>query len=118
MRCGTYINTTGFQGTPLKVPIPSAWKLVDGHWYWMWTRRNTKTPFSLMNQESIPIGAAGSPSVAAVVPTAEQMQALADQLKTLVRADKTLVNLSPGASDQITLTNTSAGWMSTWITWT
>ena len=57
-----------------------------------------------------PAGAAESPGVAAVLPTGEQMQALADQLKTLVKADKTLVNLSPGASDQITLTNTSAGW--------
>jgi hypothetical protein len=37
------------------------------------------------------------------------MQARADQLKTLVKADKTLVNLGPGASDQITLTNTSPG---------
>ena len=46
------------------------------------------------------------------------MQALADQLKALVKADKTLVNLRPGASDQITLTNTSAGWMSAWIAWT
>lgn len=71
-----------------------------------------------MNQESTkaPIGAAGSPSVAGVVPTAEQMQALADQLKTWVKADKPLVNLSPGASDQITLTNKTAGWMSPWIT--
>jgi hypothetical protein len=70
-----------------------------------------ETPFGLMNQESTkaPIGAAGSPGV--VLPTAEQMQALADQLKTLVKADKTLVYLSPGASDQITLTNTSAGLM-------
>lgn len=70
-----------------------------------------------MNQESTkaPIGAAGSPSVAEVVPTAEPMH---DHLKTLVKADKTLVNLSPGASDQITLTNTTAGWMSPWITWT
>lgn len=73
-----------------------------------------------MNQESTkaPIGAAGSPSVAEVVPTAEPMQALADHLKTLVKADKTRVNLSPGASDQITLANTTAGWMSPWITWT
>lgn len=73
-----------------------------------------------MNQESTkaPIGAAGSPSVADVVPTAEPMQALGDHLKTLVKTDKTLVNLNSGASDQITLTNTTAGWMSPWITWT
>jgi hypothetical protein len=37
-----------------------------------------------MNPESTkaPMGAAGSPGVAAVLPTAEQMQALADQRKT------------------------------------
>lgn len=34
MRRETYINSTRFQGTALKVPIPSAWKLVEGHWYW------------------------------------------------------------------------------------
>ena len=88
MRCGTYINSTGFQGTPLKVPIPSAWKLVEGHWYWYVDQK--KPLFSLMNQESTkaPIGAAGSPGVAAVLPTAEQTQAVADQLKTLAKADK------------------------------
>lgn len=113
VRCGMYINIVGFQGAPMKVPIPSTWKLVDGQWYWYVDQKVHESPFGLMNPgpPKPPSGAAGTPGVAALIPTPEQMQALADQLKTLVKADKTVVNLRPDASDQITLTNTSAGLM-------
>ena len=113
VRCGMYINIAGFQGTPLKMPIPSTWKLVDGQWYWYVDPKVHPSPFGLITSGPTKgaSGAAGTSGVAAVLPTAEQMQALAAQLKTLVKADKTVVNLRPGAFDQITLTNTSAGLM-------
>ena len=39
----------GFMGKPMKVPVPSTWKLVDGTWYWYVDPESLRmTPFGKM----------------------------------------------------------------------
>lgn len=110
VRCETYIMAPGFLGHPVKVPVPSTWKVVDGQWYWYVDQNQTlQTPFGKMTPGK---GAPPGGDVAPALPTQEQMQALAKQLATLVKADKESVILKAGQSETVTLTNTSTGSMS------
>src|SRR5262249_13083166 len=48
--CEMTILVVGFADKPVKVPIPSRWKLVDGHWYWYVDQEELKeTPFGVVN---------------------------------------------------------------------
>ena len=108
--CGTYIMAPGFLGHPLKVPIASTWKLVDGQWYWYVDQNQAlQTPFGKMTPGK---GAPPSGDAAPALPTQEQMQALAQQLANLVKADKESITLKTGQSEAVTLTNNSTGTMS------
>ena len=43
----------GFMGKPMKVPVPSTWKLVDGTWYWYVDPESLRmTPFGKLNPGS------------------------------------------------------------------
>lgn len=107
--CETYVMAPGFVGHPLKVPISSTWKLVDGQWYWYVDQnQGIPTPFGNMKPGK---GAPQSGNVAPALPTQEQIQALAKQLTTSVKADKSVVDLKAGESQAVTLTNTATGIM-------
>ena len=60
-----YIMLPGFMGKPMKIPIPSTWKLVDGTWYWYVDPESLRmTPFGKLGSGR----GAGSASAAKSIP--------------------------------------------------
>ncbi|PWU12292.1 MAG: hypothetical protein C5B51_00970 [Terriglobia bacterium] len=101
--CEQYVMLPGFTDKPLKVPIPSTWKLVDGKWYWYIDPEALRqTPFGKMT----PGPGGGSSPIK--IPTAGEMNFIFAQVK----ADKTAVSLKIGASDQVAIINGAQGTMS------
>src|SRR5215510_14145767 len=69
---------------PLKVPIPSRWKLVDGQWYWYVNHEELKrTPFGTVTPGQETAGQLPR------IPSAEEMTGILKQVK----ADRTKVEL-------------------------
>ncbi len=103
--CEMFIPVLGFTTTPMKVPIPSHWKLVDGVWYWyVDTSKLNETPFGTMKPGPNGGGAAGLPAP----PTPETAKQL---LAGAVRVDKSSVQFKPGvnATDHVTIENHMPG---------
>jgi hypothetical protein len=101
--CEQYVLMPGFADKPLKVPVPSLWKLVDGQWYWYVDPEALRqSPFGRMTP-----GAVGA-SNNIKIPTPEEMNFIFSQVK----ADKTGVTLKAGESDQVTISNGAQGQMS------
>ena len=104
-----YIMQPGFAGRPIKWPVRSTWKVVDGQWYWYVDQDAlATTPFGKRQPTAgnPPTPQSGS-SQSITIPTAEQMQFIF----ALMKADKQAVTLKPGESAQVTLTNTAPGLM-------
>ncbi len=102
--CEQYIMLPGFMGKPMKVPIPSTWKLVDGVWYWYVEPESLRvTPFGKMTPG--PAQESASPSIPAI-PTS-----VPDYIYKQVKADKASVALKVGESEQVTITNSAPGAM-------
>ena len=107
--CEMFVVMPGFTDKPLKVPIGSDWELIDGQWYWhVDSDALLKTPFGKMaaGPSGGATGGAGAGGGISI-PTAEQMQ----YIFTQVKADKQAVDLKPGESAQVTITNTATGLM-------
>ncbi|MGD0774140.1 MAG: hypothetical protein ABSC05_15090 [Candidatus Solibacter sp.] len=103
MVCEMYIMVPGFTDHPMKVPTPSAWKLIDGKWYW-WVDQDAlrDTPWGRMTPGPYPVkGGAAPPSIAAL-PTA-------DSLFKQIQLDKNSVRLKPGESAEVTISNGAPG---------
>ena len=101
--CEQFVAMPGFLDKPLQVPTPSSWKLVDGKWYWYVDKAELdKTAFG-----SFKSGAGGSPSA---LPTS--IPTTPDFAMNLVKADRQSMSLKPGQSEQVTITNGAAGFMS------
>jgi uncharacterized cupredoxin-like copper-binding protein len=101
--CEQYVPMPGFMDKPLQVPTPSTWKLVDGKWYWYVDKADLdKTAFGTFKA-----GAGAGPSgLPTSIPTT------ADFAMNMVKADRQSLNLKPGQSEQVTVTNGAAGYMS------
>jgi hypothetical protein len=104
-----YIMLPGFMGRPIKIPVPSTWKLVDGTWYWYVDPESLRmTPFGKLTPGSGPGSASKSiPEIPTTVP---------DFIYTQVKADKKSVALKAGESGQVTLTNSAPGVMNISLT--
>jgi hypothetical protein len=97
----------GFEGRPIKIPTPSTFKLVDGQWYWYVDQAELRnSPFGPLHGG--PDAPAGAAKQIVIPDAAEVLKKAAAQVK----ADKQAVNLKPGASDQVTITNSAPGVMS------
>jgi hypothetical protein len=104
--CEQYIMLPGFLGKPMKIPIPSTWKLVDGTWYWYVDPESLReTPFGKMNPGSAQ-GSASAPKSIPAIPTT-----VPDFIYKQVKADKASVTLKAGESEQVTITNNAPGAM-------
>lgn len=100
--CEQYFAAPGFTGKPVKVPIPSTWKVEHGKWYWYVDQdRLRQTPFGVMK--------AGPGPANGGLPTS--MPDSADFVLKLVKTDKEKVELKPGQSEDVTITNTAPGVM-------
>jgi len=102
----TYVMALGFGSKPVKVPITSLWKLVDGQWYWYITEDliNT-TPFGKLG--NAPAAKTGGAAPLPDISKAPDLQALINQ----VRPDKFDGQLqrAVASSDQITIVNHMPG---------
>ena len=107
--CEQNIMLPGFMGKPMKVPIPSTWKLVDDTWYWYVDPESMRmTPFGKMNPGATREPA--SPSIPAIPTT------VPDFIYQQVKADKASVTLNAGESEQVTITNSAPGAMNISLT--
>jgi hypothetical protein len=107
--CEQNIMLPGFMGKPMKVPIPSTWKLVDDTWYWYVDPDSLRmTPFGKMNPGATREPA--SPSIPAIPTT------VPDFIYQQVKADKASVALKAGESGQVTITNSAPGAMNISLT--
>ena len=97
------VQLPGFDGKPMIFPIPSFWKLENGEWCWYVDKDKTyDSPFGRMtpgpypDQTSKP---AGLPTIATSL----------QQFYSMVKADKSEIELAPGASTEVTISNASPG---------
>ncbi len=107
--CEQYIMLPGFMGKPIKIPIPSTWKLVDGTWYWYVDPESLRmTPFGKMNPGT---ARESAPKTIPAIPTT-----VPDYIYQQVKADKASVSLKVGESEQVTVTNSAPGTMNISVT--
>jgi len=107
--CEQYIMLPGFLGKPMKIPMPSTWKLVDGTWYWYVDPESLReTPFGKANPGS---GQGSTPKAIPAIPTT-----VPDFIYQQVKADKASVSLKVGESEQVTITNSAPGTMNISVT--
>jgi hypothetical protein len=99
----TFVPIAGFADKPIKMPIPSYWKVVDGQWYW-WVDPEiaAMTPFGKMK-----LPAPGATPPAQLPAKMVDLQSIMNQVK----ADKNMVNLNPklSSSEQVTIVNQMPG---------
>ena len=103
--CETLVVIPGFAGRPIRLPVTSRWKLVNGEWFYYIDPDDVRrTPFGLVNPGSGPPGA---------LPPLPANPGFA---MGKVKADKTVVTLKPGQSTEVTLSNAAQGQMSISLT--
>lgn len=104
VKCMTVMAIAGFAGQAIKVSTLSNWKLVDGQWYFFIDPNAPHpTPFGIMTHSS---EQAKPKNMPATLPTTP------DFALGKVKADKKVVDLKPGESAEVALTNTANGPMS------
>ena len=104
MLCEQYIMMPGFTDHPMKVPIPSAWKLENGKWYWYVDQDALlNTAWGRMKPGPFREKGAPQPPALASIPTS------ADFLFKQVQLDKSAVRLKAGESAEVTITNGAPG---------
>jgi len=103
VKCEQRVVLPGFDGRPMKFPIPSFWKVENGDWYWYVDKgRMNDTPWGRMTPGPYP-DEAGKPGALPTIATSVQ------QFYGMVKADKNEVKLAPGASAEVTVSNASPG---------
>ena len=109
-----YIMLPGFMGKPMKIPIPSNWKLVDGTWYWYVDPESLRlTPFGTKMNPGPPKQSGTATGAIPAIPTT-----VPDFIYQQVKADKASLSLQAGDSDQVTITNSAPGPMNISLTGT
>jgi hypothetical protein len=102
--CEQYVMIPGFTEKPVKVPVPSTWKLVDGAWYWYVDQESLRqSPFGKMTPGTAP----ASGPIPNAVPGAVDMK----YIFTQVKADKQQVTLKPGEEEKVVISNGAQGRM-------
>jgi hypothetical protein len=105
LACEMHVMLPGFADKPLKVPMPSRWKVVDGQWYWYVDPDDLRmTPFGKMSAGPT---AGGNADAMGAFRKNSNTTALLGQ----VQADKAEVNLKaePGAVEQVHIVNHMPG---------
>jgi hypothetical protein len=108
-----YVMLPGFSDKPIKVPIPSTWKVVDGQWFWYVDQESLRdSPFGKMTAGKAVGAPHGSGPNDASAPALPLIPASADFLFTQVKLDKQSVTLKDGEAEQVTIENGAPGVMS------
>jgi len=98
------------QAVPVKRPMTSDWKLVDGQWYWCFVNRDTvPTPFSPTG--FTPVTGATPTSDPSKLPSSDEVNALAAGILQRVKVDKTTIKLRSDESskDELHIRNDMPG---------
>ena len=104
--CKQQILLPGFGDKPVPIPVTSEWKLVKGKWFWWVDQTATyDSPFGKTNAPTVGPAKAGSS------PFPSEMPATPDFALNKVKADKQSVTLKPGASGEVTFSNSAQGVM-------
>jgi len=91
--CEQILMLPGFEGKPVKLRLPSTWKVKDGEWFWYVDQSSYPMPFG-----SATGGGVAHPGMPPGMPA---------DLK--VKLDKDSVTLAPGESVQVEITNSAPG---------
>jgi len=105
--CEQYLPAPGFTGHTVKLLTPFNWKIENGQWMWYFDKDALLvTPFGKMTLAPRPgenATAPGPPTPPPVIPMS------IEQFLNLVKADKNSVSLKAGGSDQVLISNGTAG---------
>ena len=108
--CEQYVMMPGFADKPMKVPVPSTWKLVKGKWYWYVDQSALRrTPFGEMKAGPPVAGGAAAPSPSLPTSIPDSPETAAALFMNKVRSDKSSVNLKAGQTEEVTFTNSAPG---------
>jgi hypothetical protein len=110
--CKIRFMIPGFGDNPVMAPVPSAWKLENGQWYWYVDQKaGRETPFGVMPPMTGASSAGSFPSLASAPSV--------DTLWKSVQADKNAVQLSAKqpSSDEVTISNKMPGDISLQLDW-
>jgi hypothetical protein len=103
-QCEQYVLMPGFAGTPMKMPVSSTWKVVDGQWFWYIDPIEARrTPFGIIPEKKTTTARPGA--LPSSIPTT------ADFALNLVKVESTAIELKRGSSVQVTFTNKALGAM-------
>ncbi|HEX3879156.1 MAG TPA: hypothetical protein VHW24_19365 [Bryobacteraceae bacterium] len=98
------VPVPGFTDKPIKIPVPTTWKIDGGKWCWyIAASARNQLPMGTIQTEKAMPGAPSPGGVPTTVPTS------VDQFMNLVHADKSKLTLKPGESGQITIENQTQG---------
>jgi len=93
----------GFDGKPMIFPIPSFWKVENGEWCWYVNKEKIyDSPFGRMTPGPYPDQTAKPAELPTIASSLQQFY-------NMVKADKNEVKLAPGASTEVTISNSSPG---------
>ncbi|HLH17143.1 MAG TPA: hypothetical protein VKX45_07975 [Bryobacteraceae bacterium] len=97
-----FVMFPGFAGKPIKMPVTSDWKIVDGQWFWYIDPEELRhTPFGVIQERT------NAPSAPGSLPTS--IPTTADFAMNLVKAETRSVKLKPGESAQVAFRNGARG---------
>jgi hypothetical protein len=107
--CEMFIMMPGFNDKPVKMPTPSAWKLVNGKWYWYVDQEALRnSPFGGKWVPG-PVPKPGEPSTP--MPNLGALNMSPDFLFKQIQPDKQDVALTPGESAEVVISNSAPGTM-------
>jgi len=107
--CDTEFRFHG-QSVPVKRPMTSDWKLVDGQWYWCWVKPDViPSPFSPTG--FVPATDATPTGNPRKLPSSDQVNAIAAGILQRVKVDKTTIKLRSDESskDELHIRNEMPG---------
>jgi hypothetical protein len=98
------------QSIPVKRPVSSDWKLVDGQWYWCYVKP-TMLPTPFYPTGVVPIPESTSAPNEGKLPSSDEIRALATHILQMVKVDKTTINLRSDESskDELHIRNEMPG---------
>jgi hypothetical protein len=98
------------QSIPVKRPVSSDWKLVDGQWYWCYVKP-TMLPTPFYPTGAVPIPESTAAPNEGKLPSSDEIRALATHILQMVKVDKTTINLRSDESskDELHIRNEMPG---------
>ncbi|HEY3840435.1 MAG TPA: hypothetical protein VGL72_27875 [Bryobacteraceae bacterium] len=90
-------------GKLMDMPFASFWKIEDGQWFWYYNKQDAMhTPFGDAKPSDVKPG--NGPTALPAAPTVT-----IEKLQSALQVDRTYVELSPGKSQEVRVTNTLPG---------